>query len=86
MCPDHFPQYRALSSVWLAGWVGGWVFACIHEKTKQGVQTLIHDTNKKVRTAFVKLLLVVKGVKSIKYYQVVNVDHILARLSEDHLK
>ncbi|CAM9742427.1 unnamed protein product, partial [Pylaiella littoralis] len=51
-----------------------------------GVQTLIHDTNKKVRTAFVKLLLVVKGVKSIKYYQVVNVDHILARLSEDHLK
>lgn len=39
-----------------------------------------------MRTAFVKLLLVVKGVKSIKYYQVVTVDHILARLSEDHLR
>ncbi|CAB1097831.1 unnamed protein product [Ectocarpus sp. CCAP 1310/34] len=51
-----------------------------------GVQNLIHDTNKKVRTAFVKLLLVVKGVKSIKYYQVATVDHILARLSEDHAK
>lgn len=33
-----------------------------------------------------KLLLVVKGVKSIKYYQVATVDHILARLSEDHAK
>ncbi|CAN0554118.1 unnamed protein product, partial [Ectocarpus sp. 8 AP-2014] len=51
-----------------------------------GVQNLIHDTNKKVRTAFVKLLLVVKGVKSIKYYQVATVDHILARLSEDDAK
>ncbi|CAM9656902.1 unnamed protein product, partial [Ectocarpus sp. 13 AM-2016] len=51
-----------------------------------GVQNLIHDTNKKVRTAFVKLLLVVKGVKSIKYYQVATVDHILARLSEDDVK
>ena len=52
----------------------------------QGVQNLIHDNNKKVRTAFVGLLLAVKGVKSIRYYQVANVDHILARLSEDHLK
>ncbi|CAM9302189.1 unnamed protein product, partial [Ectocarpus sp. 4 AP-2014] len=51
-----------------------------------GVQKLIHDTNKRVRTAFVKLLLVVKGVKSIKYYQVATVDHILARLSEDDAK
>lgn len=52
----------------------------------QGVQNLIHDNNKKVRTAFVGLLLAVKGVKSIRYYQVANVDHILARLSEDHRK
>lgn len=52
----------------------------------QGVQNLIHDNNKKVRTAFVGLLLAVKGVKSIRYYQVANVDHILARLSEDHLR
>lgn len=52
----------------------------------QGVQNLIHDNNKKVRTAFVGLLLAVKGVKSIRYYQVANVEHILARLSEDHLK
>lgn len=50
------------------------------------MQNLIHDNNKKVRTAFVGLLLAVKGVKSIRYYQVANVDHILARLSEDHLK
>lgn len=52
----------------------------------QGVSNLIHDTNKKVRVAFVNLLGRVKGVRSIKYYHVVSVDHILARLSEDHLR
>lgn len=52
----------------------------------QGVSNLIHDSNKTVRVAFVKLLSLVKTGTAIKYYQVVPVDHILARLAEDHLK
>lgn len=47
---------------------------------------LIHDTNKKVRVAFVRLLEQVKNARSIKYYHVVNVDNLLGRLAEDHLK
>lgn len=52
----------------------------------QGVSNLIHDTNKKVRVAFVQLLGLVKGIRSMHYYNVVKIDHILARLSEDHHK
>lgn len=52
----------------------------------KGVSKLIHDNNRRVRVAFGKLLRLVKGVRSIKYYHVVPVDHILARLAEDHLR
>lgn len=50
------------------------------------MSNLIHDNNKKVRLAFVRLLGLVKGIRAIKYYQVVTVDHLLARLAEDHLR
>ena len=44
---------------------------------------LIHDTNKTVRLAAVKMLLKIKAMKGIKYYHVVPVDHLKARLAEE---
>lgn len=44
---------------------------------------LIHDRVERVRLAAVRLLLKVKSIKGIKYYHVVPVQHLLARLAEE---
>lgn len=44
---------------------------------------LIHDKVERVRLAAVRLLQTVKTLKGIKYYHVVPVHHLLARLAED---
>lgn len=44
---------------------------------------LIHDQAEKVRLVVVKLLISVKQLKGIKFYHVVPVDHLLARLAAE---
>lgn len=44
---------------------------------------LIHDKNKKVRLAAVNMLLKVKTIDGIKYYHVVPVEHLKARLADE---
>eukprot|EP01080_Neovahlkampfia_damariscottae_P009381 gene9381-1592_t len=43
----------------------------------------IHDVSKMVRISFLDLLLKVKSIRSIKYYDIVEVDDILMRLAVD---
>ncbi|KAH3764673.1 Condensin-2 complex subunit G2 [Pelomyxa schiedti] len=43
----------------------------------------IHDTNKKVRRAFVGLLQYIKGMSDINFLDIVPLDHLLYRLSVD---
>ncbi|GFO31777.1 condensin-2 complex subunit g2-like [Plakobranchus ocellatus] len=40
----------------------------------------VHDTSERVRTAVLDLLLKLKGLRAIKFYHVVAVEHLLARL------
>jgi len=47
------------------------------------VSPFIHDESRKVRNALVKLLVRVKSIRSIKFYDVVPVDHLLERLAVD---
>ena len=44
---------------------------------------VIHDKTEKVRLAVVKMLLVVKKLKGMKYYHVVPAKHLLARLADE---
>ncbi|XP_060075557.1 condensin-2 complex subunit G2-like [Ylistrum balloti] len=43
----------------------------------------IHDTSEKVRVAMIDLLLKVKGIRAIKYWDIVPMEHVLARLEID---
>ncbi|KFM64172.1 Condensin-2 complex subunit G2, partial [Stegodyphus mimosarum] len=47
------------------------------------VQGLFHDISDSVRIAFCQLLLRVKKISAIKYFDIVPLDHLLARLEED---
>ena len=49
------------------------------------VGNLIHDKVERVRLATVRMLLRVKRVSGIKYYHVVPVEHLIARLAEEGL-
>ena len=44
---------------------------------------LIHDNAEKVRLASVRMLLQIKQIRGIKYYHVVPIDHLLARLEAE---
>ena len=44
---------------------------------------MLHDTAEKVRIAFVELLISIKPVKSIKFYDICPIDHLLPRLALD---
>ncbi|GBG28703.1 Condensin-2 complex subunit G2 [Hondaea fermentalgiana] len=44
---------------------------------------LIHDHSKQVRNALLSLLIRVKSIRTIKFYEVVQVDHLLERLAMD---
>jgi condensin-2 complex subunit G2 len=46
---------------------------------------LMHDSSEKVRLAFVLLLNEIKRIKAIKFWEVVPIDHLLARLREESL-
>ncbi len=43
----------------------------------------VHDTNDKVRLAFIQLLIRVKGVRGIHFYHIIPIEHLLSRLTED---
>eukprot|EP00051_Salpingoeca_urceolata_P017934 m.249024 g.249024 ORF g.249024 m.249024 type:complete len:1108 (+) comp19082_c0_seq4:119-3442(+) len=43
----------------------------------------IHDPSERVRSAFIDCLLFVKGIRDVKYWDVVPVEHLLARLEVD---
>ncbi|GIY12717.1 condensin-2 complex subunit G2 [Caerostris extrusa] len=47
------------------------------------LRPLFHDISDAVRIAFCQLLLRVKKISSIKYYDIVPLDHLLARMEED---
>jgi len=47
---------------------------------------LIHDTTERVRFSVVKMLLTIKTLRGVRYYHVVPLDHLLARLAYDGLK
>jgi len=44
---------------------------------------LIHDSNESVRLSVVRMLAYIKAIPGIKYYHVVNLDHLLARLGKE---
>lgn len=43
----------------------------------------IHDKSEKVRVAFMKILCQVKGIRGMHFYDIVPVDHLLARMAVD---
>ncbi|XP_064643919.1 condensin-2 complex subunit G2-like [Lineus longissimus] len=47
------------------------------------LQNMIHDNSEKVRVAMVDLLLKIKGMRLIKVWHVVSMDHLLVRLTMD---
>lgn len=47
------------------------------------IGNMIHDKTEKVRLAVVKMLLVIKKLKGMKYYHVVNANNLLKRLAEE---
>ncbi|XP_078576354.1 condensin-2 complex subunit G2-like [Branchiostoma floridae x Branchiostoma japonicum] len=46
----------------------------------------IHDKSEKVRLAFAQLLLKIKSVRAIKFWDVVPLDHIMARIAVDKVQ
>jgi condensin-2 complex subunit G2 len=50
-----------------------------------GLGPLLHDNAEKVRTTFVELLESVKAVKSIRFYDIVPIEHLLTRLAIDKM-
>lgn len=44
------------------------------------LQPLIHDSNEKVRKAFVQLLAYIKGIQTILFDDIVPLEHLLHRL------
>nr|XP_019943442.1 PREDICTED: condensin-2 complex subunit G2 [Paralichthys olivaceus] len=53
------------------------------EKLLPTLKYSLHDTSEKVRTAFLDMLLKVKAVRAAKFWDVCNMDHLLARLAID---
>ncbi|XP_022081754.1 condensin-2 complex subunit G2-like isoform X2 [Acanthaster planci] len=47
------------------------------------LKDFIHDTSEKVRVAFVDLLLKVKGLRTIKFWSITPMEHLLGQLVED---
>ncbi|XP_067341992.1 condensin-2 complex subunit G2 [Channa argus] len=53
------------------------------EKLLPTLKYSLHDNSEKVRTAFLDMLIKVKAVRAAKFWDVCNMDHLLARLSID---
>lgn len=47
------------------------------------ISNLLHDNAEKVRLGFIELLIKVKGLRTIHFYDIVSVEQILDRLAED---
>ncbi|TKS87656.1 G2 Chromosome-associated protein [Collichthys lucidus] len=53
------------------------------EKLLPTLKYSLHDNSEKVRTAFLDMLIKVKAVRAAKFWDVCNMDHLLARLAVD---
>ncbi|XP_071768198.2 condensin-2 complex subunit G2 [Centroberyx gerrardi] len=53
------------------------------EKLLPALKYSLHDNSEKVRTAFLDMLIKVKAVRAAKFWDVCNMDHLLARLAID---
>ncbi|XP_056869184.1 condensin-2 complex subunit G2 isoform X1 [Takifugu flavidus] len=53
------------------------------EKFLPALKNSLHDNSEKVRTAFLDMLIKMKAVRAAKFWDVCNVDHLLARLAMD---
>uniref|UniRef100_A0A3P8TFG6 Non-SMC condensin II complex, subunit G2 n=1 Tax=Amphiprion percula TaxID=161767 RepID=A0A3P8TFG6_AMPPE len=53
------------------------------EKLLPTLKYSLHDNSEKVRTAFLDMLIKVKAVRAAKFWDVCNMDHLLARLALD---
>ncbi|GAA6215069.1 condensin-2 complex subunit G2 [Lates japonicus] len=53
------------------------------EKLLPTLKHSLHDNSEKVRTAFLDMLIKVKAVRAAKFWDVCNMDHLLARLAID---
>ncbi|XP_045929884.1 condensin-2 complex subunit G2 isoform X1 [Micropterus dolomieu] len=53
------------------------------EKLLTTLKYSLHDSSEKVRTAFLDMLIKVKAVRAAKFWDVCNMDHLLARLAID---
>ncbi|XP_030254923.1 condensin-2 complex subunit G2 isoform X1 [Sparus aurata] len=53
------------------------------EKLLPTLKYSLHDNSEKVRTAFLDMLIKVKAVRAAKFWDVCNMDHLLARLAID---
>lgn len=53
------------------------------EKLLPNLKYSLHDTSEKVRSAFLDMLIKVKAVRAAKFWDVCNMDHLLARLAVD---
>ncbi|XP_044033213.1 condensin-2 complex subunit G2 isoform X2 [Siniperca chuatsi] len=53
------------------------------EKLLTTLKYSLHDNSEKVRTAFLDMLIKVKAVRAAKFWDVCNMDHLLARLAID---
>lgn len=55
----------------------------ILEKLLPALKYSLHDNSEKVRAAFLDMLIKVKAVRAAKFWEVCNMDHLLARLAVD---
>ncbi|KAK0137768.1 Condensin-2 complex subunit G2 [Merluccius polli] len=53
------------------------------EKLLPALKNSLHDTSEKVRSSFLDMLLKVKAVRAAKFWDVCNMEHLLARLALD---
>lgn len=53
------------------------------EKLLPTLKYSLHDNSEKVRTAFLDMLIKVKAVRAAKFWDICNMDHLLARLAID---
>ncbi|KAM4533926.1 condensin-2 complex subunit G2 isoform 1-T2 [Odontesthes bonariensis] len=53
------------------------------EKLLPHLKYSLHDTSEKVRTAFLDMLIKIKAVRAAKFWDICNMDHLLARLAVD---
>ena len=56
------------------------------KKLLPSLSSCLHDTSERVRASFAKMLLSVKSLRTIRYFDVVNLTSVLDRLAEDRAR